>query len=86
MDRIEVVKAISGYQKLGCRPLVQYGSIYYSSVLDYSDGCALVKKDGSKGKKNRFTVGPSTGREFIDNGRIALDFDRGPLKLFDLVY
>ncbi|KAB8266313.1 hypothetical protein BDV32DRAFT_134276 [Aspergillus pseudonomiae] len=26
----------------------------------------------------RFTVGPSTGRTFLDDGRVALDLDRGP--------
>lgn len=87
MDRFEVVKAISMFQKIWMSAsCAQYGSLYYSSGLDYSDGGALVKKHGSEVKRNGFTVGPSTGREFIDNGRIPLDFDRDPSKLFDLVY
>lgn len=80
-DRFELVKAISGYQKAWMSTsFTKYGSLYYASDLDDSDGCVLVKEDGSVPRDRQFAVGPSTGREFLDDGRIALDFDRGPCK------
>ncbi|KAL4787341.1 hypothetical protein BJX76DRAFT_363661 [Aspergillus varians] len=63
-ERFELVKTISG--------------LYYSVDIDGSDRCGLVKGDGSVDQDHQFTVGPSTGRKFLDDGRIALDFDRGP--------
>ncbi|KAL4985075.1 kinase-like domain-containing protein [Aspergillus falconensis] len=78
-ERFELVKTISGYQKSWMsKSFTQYGSLYYSSDMKYSDGCDLVKGSMSIPEHHRFAVGPSTGREFLDDGRIALDFDRGP--------
>ncbi|EAW10677.1 aminoglycoside phosphotransferase family protein [Aspergillus clavatus NRRL 1] len=78
-ERFELVKTISGYQKTWMSTsFTQYGSLYYSSAIDDTDGCNLVKEDGSIVKTHRFAVGPSTGREFLDDGRIALEFDMGP--------
>lgn len=64
----------------------QYGSLYYSSDLNDSAGCVLAKENGIKVNQRRFAVGPSTGRGFLDDGRIALDFDRGPCKLSNQIY
>lgn len=78
-QRFELVKTISGYQKAWMSiPFTQYGSLYYSSDMEDSDGSDSVKGALSISKHHRFAVGPSTGREFLDDGRIALDFDRGP--------
>ncbi|KAF4237520.1 hypothetical protein CNMCM8980_002423 [Aspergillus fumigatiaffinis] len=78
-ERFELVKTISGYQKAWMSmSFTQYGSLYYSSDTDDTDGCDLVKGDGSVTKNQGFAVGPSTGREFLDDGRMALEFDRGP--------
>lgn len=75
-DRFEIVKAISGYQKaLVSTSFAQYGSLYYSSDLDDSDGCILAKDNGTGFKEHHFTVGPSVGQGFLDDGRITLDFD-----------
>ncbi|OJJ42964.1 hypothetical protein ASPZODRAFT_154943 [Penicilliopsis zonata CBS 506.65] len=77
-ERFELVKTISGYQKAWMsKSFTQYGSLYYSDIED-SDVCALAKRGSSITKHRRFAVGPSTGREFLDDGRIGLDFDRGP--------
>lgn len=79
--RFEVVKAISKFQKAWTSvSFAQYGSLYYTSDLKDSVGCRLVKEDGSEVEEPRFAVGPSTGRGFSDDGRFALDFDRGPCK------
>ncbi|OJZ84394.1 hypothetical protein ASPFODRAFT_62373 [Aspergillus luchuensis CBS 106.47] len=56
----------------------QYGSLYYSKDLQSNSGCILVNEDGSRFKDDRFAIGPSTGRGFLDDGRIDVDFDRGP--------
>ncbi|KAL2865292.1 aminoglycoside phosphotransferase family protein [Aspergillus lucknowensis] len=78
-ERFELVKTICGYQKAWMSiPFTQYGSLYYSSDLEDSEGCALIKGGLSLPTHRRFAVGPSTGREFLDDGRIALEFDRGP--------
>ncbi|KAE8355824.1 kinase-like domain-containing protein [Aspergillus coremiiformis] len=78
-ERFELVKTISTYQKAWMAiPFTHYGSLYYSSDMEDSDGCDLVKGVLSIPKHHRFAVGPSTGREFLDDGRIALDLDRGP--------
>ncbi|KAF4266760.1 hypothetical protein KXX33_006653 [Aspergillus fumigatus] len=70
-ERFELVKTISGYQKAWTSmSFTQYGSLYYSSDTD-SDGCDLAKGDGSVTKSQRFAVGPSTGREFLDDGGSA---------------
>ncbi|KZF23958.1 hypothetical protein L228DRAFT_208790 [Xylona heveae TC161] len=79
-DRLEVVKAISGYQKSWMSTsFAQYGSLYYSSdIFENSEGCSLIGENESETREPRFAVGPSTGREFLDDGRMELNFDRGP--------
>lgn len=68
-ERFELVKTISGYPKFWMSTsFSQYGSLYYPSNL-------------TDRKEHGFFVGLSTGREFLDDGRMALDFDRGPCKL-----
>jgi hypothetical protein len=80
-DRFELVKTITGYHKAWMSTsFTKYGSLYYASDLDGTDGCVLVREDGHVAKDHRFAVGPSTSREFLDDGRIALGFDRGPCK------
>lgn len=84
-ERFELVKSISGYQKSWMSTsFTKYGSLYYSSDMEYSYGCDLVKGSMSIPNHHRFAVGPSTGREFLDDGRIALDFDRGPCMTLNL--
>lgn len=80
--RFEVVKAIAGYQNAWMSTsFAQYGSLYYSCDIDHPKTCVLTKSDGSQVKEPRFAVGPSTGRDHLDDGRIVVDFDRGPCKL-----
>lgn len=80
-ERFELVKTISGYQKSWMSAsFSQYGSLYYSSDLTNCDECTVFKAEGSRVKEPDFSIGPSTGREFVDDGRMALDFDRGPCK------
>ncbi|KAJ5474000.1 hypothetical protein N7475_003566 [Penicillium sp. IBT 31633x] len=78
-DRFEIVKAISGYQRSwSSTSFTKYGSLYYSCDTDYQKECVLVKSDGTYTKEPRFTIGPSTGRDQADHGRVSIDFNRGP--------
>ena len=80
--RFEVVKAIASFQNAwASTSFSQYGSLYYSFDIDRENACILTKSDGSRNTEPRFTVGPSVGRDMLDDGRIAVDFDRGPCKL-----
>lgn len=79
--RFEVVKTIAGYQHAWRSiSFAQYGSLYYSRDLDHPKTCVLTRSDGSLVTEPSFAVGPSTGRDHFDDGRIAVDFDRGPCK------
>ncbi|KAF3005696.1 hypothetical protein E8E13_005421 [Curvularia kusanoi] len=57
-----------------------YGSLYYSKDLDNTpDNQPLyVDAKGNRVMSTHYAIGPSTGREFVDNGRVTAGFDRGP--------
>ncbi|GAT25167.1 phosphotransferase enzyme family protein [Aspergillus luchuensis] len=68
-QRFELVKTIARYQKAWMsKSFIQYGSLYYSKDLQSNSGCILVNEDGSRFKDDRFAIGPSTGRGFLDDG------------------
>ncbi|KAJ5799273.1 uncharacterized protein N7518_001341 [Penicillium psychrosexuale] len=78
-DRFEIVKAIAGYQTSWLSTsFTKYGSLYYSCDTDHQKECVLIKSDGTHAKQPRFAIGPSTGRDQADYGRVLIDFDRGP--------
>ncbi|KAG9238692.1 hypothetical protein BJ875DRAFT_437303 [Amylocarpus encephaloides] len=58
----------------------KYGSLYYVRDLDTNlDNEALyTDADGITIKDSGFSIGPSTGRELIDDKRATMEFDRGP--------
>lgn len=73
-ERFEVVTAISKFQKAWMSATFsKYGSLYYSRDLEgLEEGCSYVRDDGAEVHDAR--------REFFDDGRVAVDFDRGPCK------
>ncbi|KAG6188753.1 hypothetical protein E4U36_006301 [Claviceps purpurea] len=80
-DRLEVVKAIAAYQMSWASvSFEQYGSLYLAEDFGGGNIPALVYTDdqGRRVEDSRFVVGPSTGREMVDDGRDEIDFDRGP--------
>lgn len=78
-DRFEVTRAISRLQKSWMSIyLGQYGSLYFSQDIKGTKGCHYVKIDGTEVQDPRYTIGPSTGRDFSDDGRNLISFDRGP--------
>ena len=82
-DRLEVVKAVAGYQKSWASvSFEQFGSLYFPEDIDGPTLSALIYTDheGRRVSDSRFVVGPSTGREMFDDGRANIEFDRGPCK------
>ncbi|KAL9607872.1 MAG: hypothetical protein Q9167_007261 [Letrouitia subvulpina] len=79
-DRLTVVKAIARYQKawMSCS-FNQIGSLYFAEDLDGSTQSSLYTDGrGIEISNSRFAIGPSVGREFSDDRRSAVEFDRGP--------
>jgi hypothetical protein len=82
-DRLEVVKAIAGYQKSWASvSFEQFGSLCFFDDIDGSASQMLryIDQEGRKVQDSRFVVGPSTGREMFDDGRASIKFDWGPCK------
>ena len=85
-DRFTVAKAISRYQEAwtSCS-FKQLGSLYYAKDLDGHNQSPLYTDCQGVAKSNpRFAIGQSTGREFSDDGRMTVEFDRGPCTTFVL--
>ncbi len=83
-DRFKIAKAIAHYQKAWMSvSFHQFGSLYYAQDLEghTPQSCLYTDQHGVSIEEPRFAVGPSTGREFVDDGRIAIEFDRGPCKI-----
>lgn len=82
--QLEVVKGIAEYQKRWMSvSLSQCGNLYYSADLNGAPGTRIYTSPSEpEVPDSRFTIGPSTGRDFVDYGRDSLDFDRGPCKFY----
>ena len=83
-DRLTLVKAIAGFQKAWTSvSFKKFGSLYFAKDLEEQTGNDLLYIDanGVNITDRKFAIGPSTGREFIDNGRVTIGFDRGPCKI-----
>ena len=79
-DRFKIVKAIASYQRAWMSSSFNhYGSLYYAKDLAGQAQSALYTNvDGLATMDSRFAFGPSTGREYNDDGRATVEFDRGP--------
>jgi hypothetical protein len=81
-SRLKIVLQIFRYVKSWLQAsFPQFGSLYYTSDVpgrlpDY----LYVDAEGTKVVDDRFAVGPAIGREWVDEGRVLLDCDRGPCK------
>ena len=86
-DRFEVLKEIARYQlQWLSTPFSGYGGLYFSSDLEDSEKVILAPT-GQHGNNNieGFVIGPTVGRQWVDDGRLLVDFNRGPCKLFILL-
>lgn len=80
-ERFEVVKALARYHKRWMSSSFSgIGALYYAKDLQGSDSleCIYKDRDGREIKDARFAIGPCTARMFCDNGRMNVEFDRGP--------
>jgi hypothetical protein len=80
-DRFTIIKAIAKYQKAWMSvSFEKFGSLYYSADLggQLVDGPLYTDHQGVQIANSKFAIGPSTGRESFDDGRAAIEFDKGP--------
>ncbi|EEQ34651.1 hypothetical protein McanCB56680_003121 [Microsporum canis] len=79
-DKMKIFLQIFDCQRLWSgTKFTSFGSLYYRDDLDGSVCKPLVDDRRSQPPEfNRFAIGPATGREWSDDGRIFLDCDRGP--------
>ncbi|KAF2275182.1 uncharacterized protein EI97DRAFT_420759 [Westerdykella ornata] len=82
-DKFTVVKTVAGFQKAWTSiSFKRFGSLYYakdlSPTLSPQDEPLYVDESGKEIVDPRFAVGPCTGRECLDSGRMRVEFDRGP--------
>lgn len=82
-DKLQIVTQLFKFQKrwLSAR-FAKIGSLYYTGDVDTgaTDGHLFTDSDGKEVRDERFAIGPSTGRDWIDEGRSSLKCDRGPCK------
>ena len=86
-DRFTLVKAIASFQKAWTLvSFKKFGSLYYAKDLGEGAGNEplYIDANGVDITDAKFAIGPSTGRELIDNRRATVDFDRGPCKISKL--
>jgi len=82
--RYALVKTIASFRKTWTSvSFKKFGGLYYVRDIDESTGKELLYVDanGTYVLDEKFAIGPSTGREMVDNGRASIHFDRGPCKL-----
>jgi len=80
-ERFEIVKTIASYQEAWCSTSFKHlGSIYFLSDLDPNINAQPLRTytNGIEKEYPGFAVGPSAGREYFDDGRHHVNFDKGP--------
>ncbi|KAK9364515.1 kinase-like domain-containing protein [Lipomyces kononenkoae] len=85
--QLKVLKQIAKYQESWTFTCFdRFGGLYYKEDLA-SDTPSLVytNKEGQRITDHRFAVGPSPSRHNSDDGRMQVEFDRGPCKLSRLL-
>ncbi|KAJ5248953.1 phosphotransferase enzyme family protein [Penicillium chermesinum] len=55
-----------------------YGSLYYTEDLQQQPADSYYIKDGKAIRDSGFVIGPATGRDWFDAGRLTLDIKKGP--------
>lgn len=77
--RLDLARYQAVWQSISFR---QCGGLYYKQDVESGSLKDHLYKNqkGEKVHDNRFTIGPMTGRDWSDCGRIALQCDRGPCK------
>jgi len=80
-DRLAIVKTIVEYQKAWSSiSFEQYGSLYFAQDLDGNTQPLRYKdENGIEVTNSRFSIGPSTSRESVDDERMTVEFDWGAM-------
>ena len=86
-DQQRVIEQVIGFETaLSSATFKKFGSLYFSASLISDkvihENTIHCNNDGEKTDGGRFSVGPSTDRKSFDDGRGAVNFDRGPRKIF----
>ena len=80
-DRFAVTKEIARFQIAWSAASYEgYGRIYYAVDLPKQHHLPLHRYERGLVVDERFALGPITGRDWIDDGRQSVAFDRGPCK------
>ena len=79
-QRWAVIQAIARHQKAWTSvSFDQFGSLFYAKDLDeHMQSLSYVKSEGVRTSNTKFCVGPTTARDSVDDGRMAVSFDKGP--------
>ncbi|PGH13835.1 hypothetical protein AJ79_03403 [Helicocarpus griseus UAMH5409] len=80
-DRVNIAQKVLNYQKRWTTVKIsRFGSLYYSNDVSCSFPSSepLYIEEGQNIKNDKFAIGPSIGREWIDEGKSALSCERGP--------
>ncbi|PPJ50761.1 hypothetical protein CBER1_07477 [Cercospora berteroae] len=77
-DRLAIIRTLVEYQNIwASTPFPAYGSLYYD--WDLSPGIHGVPCESQASSSGAaFVIGPTEGRDWSDDGRIMINFDRGP--------
>lgn len=80
-QKYEIVKQVVDFEKSFASTTFQlFGSLYYAQDVPKvaSNEMLCVNEDGTEMQCSKFAIGPSNNRMFFDEGRGAIDVDRGP--------
>lgn len=77
--RLNIVKKIAKYQADWTSiSFSKFGGLYYKQDLVSTPSLVYTNIEGKEITDERFAVGPSTSRQNTDDGRMEIEFDRGP--------
>ena len=80
-QKFEVVQQVVDFEaSFASTRFSSYGSLYFTKDLPEPLRSAPLPVDeaGTTVKHSRFAIGPTVSRMFFDDGRAAVDVDRGP--------
>ncbi|KAJ5505984.1 hypothetical protein N7453_004941, partial [Penicillium expansum] len=84
-DKLRIVQQLVVFEKaLTSTRFPMYGSLCYADNLPNIHSNQMIEFEGKKNTVSvNFAVGPTTNRTFFDDGRNAVDVDRGPWASID---
>jgi hypothetical protein len=63
----------------------KFGSLCYTNDIESDRECLYTDASGVEVLNEKFAVGPATGRDYVDYGKIDVEFDRGPCRRSGLI-